>query len=80
MSKPVLLDVSLTLTEAKAMARLIAAGIAAVETDKDEVSCPVMLARALESAGRGAEKIRAAMAAAGSPLFCSEAMSRGRST
>lgn len=68
MAKEYLLDVKLTLAEAKSMARLIAAGIAQIEADPTPVGNEVTLRRSVEAAGRGAEKIKAAMVAGGSPL------------
>jgi hypothetical protein len=68
MTKETLLDVKLTLAEAKSMARLIAAGIAQIEADPTPVSNEVTLRRSIDAAGRGTVKIKAALAAADSPL------------
>jgi hypothetical protein len=68
MTKPLLLDVKLTMAEAKAMSRLIKAGIMQIEADPTSVSNEATLRRAIAAVGRGAEKIKAAMAEAGAPL------------
>lgn len=68
MAKEILLDVRLTIAEAKAMSRLIAAGITQIAADLTPISNEATLRRSVEAAGRGAEKIKGAMAAAGSPL------------
>lgn len=68
MTKLLLLDVKLTIAEAKAMSRLIEAGIVQIEADPTQVSNEATLRKAITAAGRGAEKIKAAMAEAGSSL------------
>lgn len=68
MAKPALLEIKLTLAEAKSMARLIAAGIAQIEADPTPISNEITLRRSVEAAVRGAEKIKVAMASAGAPL------------
>ncbi len=68
MAKVELLDVKLTPAEAKSMARLIMAGIAQIEADPTPVSNETTLRRSIKAAARGAEKIKAAMASAGSPM------------
>ncbi|GEM_PF-2958043 len=64
MANPVLLDVTLTKAEAKAITKLISAGIAEIGSDPTPVSNEVTLRRAVDAAQRGAEKIRMALAVA----------------
>lgn len=67
MQKSPVLNVSLTEAEAKAISRLLAAGIEQIEADPTPVSNEATMRRAIEAAKRGAEKIVAAMASAGVP-------------
>lgn len=64
MAKPVLLDVTLTKAEAKAITRLVEAGVAQIVADPTPVTNETILRRAVEAAQRGAEKIKTALAAA----------------
>lgn len=64
MSKSPDLDVPLTVAEAKAITRLVEAGIAEIGSDPTPVGNEVTLRRAMEAAQRGAEKIKVALAAA----------------
>lgn len=67
MPKSTQIDVKLTMAEAKAISRLVAAGIEQIKADPMPVSNEATLRGAIEAAKRGAEKIGAAMASAGAP-------------
>lgn len=64
MPKQKLVNVSLTLAEATAVERIVNAAIADVRADPQRVSNETTLQRAIDSAERGVEKIRAAIAMA----------------
>lgn len=68
MANGVCINIELTLAEAKAMSRLIDAGIAQIKADPTQISNEETLRKAIAAAGRGTEKIKAAMAETGSPL------------
>lgn len=55
------LEVSLTLAEAKALARLLVIGISTIEVDDTPVSNPVTLQRSLEACKSGLRKMEAAI-------------------
>jgi hypothetical protein len=57
MANKVHLEVHLTLAEAKAIARLVKIGLAAMEKDEGPVNNPVTLQRAVQTSKSGLEKI-----------------------
>ena len=67
MSNSMLLDVTLTVAESKAIIRLVEAGIAEIGSDPTPVGNEVTLRRAMEAAQRGAEKIKVALSTAEAP-------------
>ncbi len=67
MSNSMLLDVTLTVAESKAIIRLVEAGIAEIGSDPTPVGNEGTLRRAMEAAQRGAEKIKVALSTAEAP-------------
>ena len=61
------LEIKLSIDEAKALVRLVSAGIAQIQADPTPVTNEVTLRRSIDAAARAAEKIKAAMATAEAP-------------
>lgn len=62
------IPVTFTVAEAKAVARLLRAGLEEIAADRTSVSNEKTLTRAVQRAGAGCQKIEAALLAAGTPL------------